>query len=334
VHDLRLAVRSLRATPIVTTVAILSLALGIGANTAIFSLINSLLLRTLPVRDPGRLVLLTEGVMTRPRAWSNPVWEAIRERPALFESTAAWSFTRFSLTSGGETAFVEGLWTSGSFFDTLGVSALLGRTISDADDRHDGGTDGPVAVISYAFWQRHFGGAAEAVGRSIRLDGVPFTIAGVMPPDFFGAEVGRAFDVAVPLAAEPMVRGRDSVVQNGGTTFLTVIARLRHDQSQETATAAVRSVQPQIREATLGENGQGQFGGRQSIDRYLTVPFALLPAATGASDLRLRYERPLLTILVVAALVLLIACANIANLSLARATARRHELSLRLALGA
>ena len=332
-HDLRLAVRSLRSTPVVSTVAVLSLALGIGANTAIFSLVNSLLLRTLPVRDPSRLVLLTEGVMTRPRAWSNPVWEAIRDRPALFERAASWSFTRFNLNSGGATSFVEGVWTSGAFFDTLGVSALLGRTLSDADDRPNG-VDGPVAVISYAFWQRHFGGAADAVGRSMRLDDVPFTIAGIMPPDFFGAEVGRAFDVAVPLAAEPMLRGRDSAVHNGGTTFLTVIARLRRDESAEAATAALRAAQPQIREATLGENGQGQFATRQSIDRYLTTPFALLPAATGASDLRLRYERPLLTILVVAALVLLIACANIANLSLARATARRHELSLRLALGA
>src|SRR5580765_8018685 len=162
--DLRLAFRSLRATPVVSIVAVLSLALGIGANTAIFSLVNSLLLRTLPVRDPSRLVLLTEGVMTRPRAWSNPVWEAIRERPALFERAASWSFTRFNLTSGGETSFVEGVWTSGAFFDTLGVSALLGRTLSDADDRPNG-ADGPAAVISYTFWQRHFGGAADAVGR-------------------------------------------------------------------------------------------------------------------------------------------------------------------------
>jgi putative ABC transport system permease protein len=332
VGDLRLAFRSLRATPIVTAIAILSLALGIGANTAIFSIVNSLLLRSLPVRDPARLVLLTEGTMTRPRAWSFPVWEQIRRRPELFERTAAWSFTRFNLAPGGETAFVDGLWASGSFFDTLGVPALLGRTFSDVDDRAGAGADGPVAVISYAFWQRHLDGAADAVGRSIRLDSVSFTIVGVMPPDFFGAEAGRTFDVAAPVADEPIVRGRDAFVNNEGTTFLTVMARLMPDESQDAATAALRRVQPQIREATVGDIGQ--FGSRPSVDRYLTTPMALLPAATGASDLRLRYERPLLTILVVAALVLLIACANIANLLLARATARRHELSVRVALGA
>src|SRR5712691_2011812 len=331
-QDLRLAFRALRATPVVTAVAILSLALGIGANTAIFSIVNGLLLRSLPVRDPSRLVLVTEGTMTRPRAWSFPVWEQIRRRPDLFERTAGWSFTRFNLAPGGETAFVDGLWTSGSFFDALGVPAMLGRTFSDVDDRPGGGSDGPVAVISYAFWQRRFGGAADAVGRAIRLDSVTFTIVGVMPRDFFGAEVGRTFDVAAPIADEPIVRGRDSAVNNEGTTFLTVIGRLRQDESQEAATAALRRAQPQIRESTVGDIGQ--FGSRQAVERYLTTPMALLPAATGASDLRLRYERPLLTILVVAALVLLIACANIANLLLSRATARRHELSVRVALGA
>ena len=128
-QDLRLAVRALRATPIVTAVAVLSLALAIGANTAIFSLVDSLLLRTLPVKDPVRLVLVTEGVMTRARAWSYPVWEQIRQRRELFERSAAWSFTRFNLTSSGETEFVDGLWASGCF-ETLGVPALLGRTFS------------------------------------------------------------------------------------------------------------------------------------------------------------------------------------------------------------
>src|SRR5262249_49924045 len=153
-HDLRLAFRALRATPIVTAVALLSLALGIGANTAIFSLVNGLVLRNLPVREPSRLVLVTEGTMTRPRAWSFPVWEQMRRRPDLCERTAAWSFTRFNLAPGSETAFVDGLWASGSFFDTLGVPAMLGRTFAEMDDRPGGGSNGPVAVISYAFWQR------------------------------------------------------------------------------------------------------------------------------------------------------------------------------------
>ena len=123
--------------------------------------------------------------MTRARAWSYPVWKQIDRREDLFDRAAAWSFTRFNLSSGGEAAFVDGLWASGSLFDALGVPALLGRTFSDADDRRGGGADGPVAVISYGLWQRHFRGAADAVGRSLPLDGVPFTIVGVMPPGFF-----------------------------------------------------------------------------------------------------------------------------------------------------
>ena len=188
-RDLHFAVRALRATPIVTAVAVLSLALGIGANTAIFSLIDSLMLRRLPVKDPGRLVLVTN---TTPgvRGWSYPVWDQLH-RLELFESSAAWSPRRFDLASRGETQFVDGLWTSGSFFETLGVSALIGRTLSERDDQPSGGPDGPVAVISHGFWQRHFDGAPDVVGRTLTLDGQAFTIVGVMPPEFFGMEVGR-----------------------------------------------------------------------------------------------------------------------------------------------
>jgi hypothetical protein len=180
-QDLRLAVRALRTTPIVSGVAILSLALGIGANAAIFSLVNSLLLRPLPVKDAGRLVLVTDGAAPGIRTYSYAVWDQLNQRPALFDGIAAWSFTQFNLAAGGETEFVNGLWASSSFFATLRVPMVLGRTPSDLDGRRSGGPNGPVMVISYKFWQQHFGGA-EAIGRPLVLDGMPFTIVGITPP--------------------------------------------------------------------------------------------------------------------------------------------------------
>jgi hypothetical protein len=230
----------------VTAVAILSLALGIGANAAIFSIINSLLLRMLPVQDPARLVLITD-TPTHARSWSYPIWLEIHKRQHLFEDSAAWSFTRFDLSSGGQTQFVDGLWVSGSFFETLGVKAAVGRTLSAKDDQRNGGAAGPVAVISDGFWRRQFNGAQNVVGRILRLDGANFTIVGVLPREFFGLEVGRTFDVAVPLADEPLSRGRATYLDAVSTSFLTIIARLRPDQSLDTATTTLRQVQREIR---------------------------------------------------------------------------------------
>ena len=334
-RDLGLACRTLAASPIVALVAIASLALGVGANTAIFSVVNGLLLRALPVKDPARLVLITDSKTDHVRAWSYPVWNEIRQRPELFERATAWSFTRFNLSGGGEAEFINGMWASGSFFDTLGVPALLGRTFSDRDDVNGGGADGPVAMISYGFWQRRYGSAPDIVGRQLSLDDVAFTIVGVTPPGFSGPEVGRMFDAIVPIGTEPLVRRRDSFVDHSSATFLTMLARLEPNQSAEAATAGLRQVQSRIREATLGDIGQ--FGSREAIERYLAAPFALVPGATGfagARDLRALYQRPLLTLMVVVGFLLLIACVNVANLLAVRAIARRHELSLRLALGA
>ncbi len=176
-HDLRCAMRTLVQNPGFTIFVVLTLALGIGANTTIFSLIDSLILRTLPVKDSSRLVLVT-STLPGVSAWNYPIWDEVRQRQ-LFEDSAAWSLSRFNLASGGETQFVDGLWASGSFFETLGVQAMIGRTFNNKDDQLAGGPDGPVAVISYSFWQRHFGGAADIIGRTLPLDGVPFTIIGV-----------------------------------------------------------------------------------------------------------------------------------------------------------
>jgi putative ABC transport system permease protein len=329
-QDFRIAIRSLGATPVVTLVAVLSLALGIGANTAIFSLVNSLVLRTLPVDDPDRLMLITDTATKGIVYWSADVWDQIRQRPELFQGTGLWNFARFNLAAAGETRLVDGGYASGSFFDTLGVRAALGRTFSIADDRPGGGVDGPVAVISYAFWQREFAGAPDVVGRRLAIEGIPVSIVGVTPRDYLGVDVGRAVDVIVPLNDEPIIRRRDSALK-GGVLGGRIIARLKPDQSAAAATAALRAAQPAIREATRSKTA----GAAAPYARdYMTDPFTLVPAATGYSDFRGRYLRPLIMVLVAAGLVLLVACANVANLLLARADARRHELSVRVALGA
>jgi putative ABC transport system permease protein len=334
-RDLRHAFRFLRLSPGFTLVAVLTLALGIGANTAIFQLIDSIRLRSIPVKNPQEL----GTIRIADRHWGSgqfssqysqltfPMWEQIRKRQEGFSEIAVWSDQRFNLATGGEVRNAKGIRVSGDFFHVLGVAPILGRLLGPEDDQPGCGISG--ANISYSFWQRNFAADPAVVGKRLTLDGNSFQVIGVTQPGFNGISIGDTFDVAVPICVEPILHPRNNRLTLRHAWWLATIGRLKSGWTIARANAQMLAVTPAILQETIPP-----VYDAEGTKKYLEYKLGAFSASTGFSELRQDSETSLWLLLGISGLVLLIACANLANLMLARTSARERQITIRRALGA
>jgi putative ABC transport system permease protein len=331
-RDLHYSARVLRRSPIFTIVAVLSLALGIGVNAAIFQLIDAVRLRSLPVSNPQDLVEIRPNDVHRFGSYQGfnaqatyPLWQQIRTAQRAFSTVEAWGDTQLVVgRGGGEQRPARGLWVSGNLFSLLGIDAERGRLISASDDRR-GCAAGP-AVISHGFWQSYFGGSESVVGQTIRVADEPFTVIGVTPASFTGLEVGQTFDVALPTCAEERI---GPTLDQRDRWWLSLVARLPPGWSLEQATSHLQSLSPGVFGATVPEGFTAEL-----TNGYRKLRLMAIPGGRGVSRLRDTYGSSLSLLLGLTGLLLLITCGNLATLLLARASARERELAIRAALGA
>src|SRR6476646_9122067 len=333
-QDLRYAFRMLLKSPGFMSVTILTLALGIGANTALFSLVNSVLLGDLPVRHPEELVVIKYTDSRSQQAnedFSYPMYQAIRDRNTIFSSVLTRSGVDFNASYGGESERAVGELISGNYFETLGVQPFLGRLIGPEDDRTPGAH--PVAVLSYGYWQRRFGSDPEVVGKNIILNNNPIRVIGITPPQFYGTEMARNPDIRVPMMMTTVFRPVPANrMQSSRHRWLTVFARRKPEVTVEQAQASLDTLYHQVLAAELQE--LGATVNAHDKERALASRIQLAPGNQGFAHLRTEMEGPLLLMFSVTGIVLLVACANLANLLLARNAKRKQEISVRLAIGA
>jgi putative ABC transport system permease protein len=323
VTDVSYALRLLRLSPAFAAVAVLSLALGIGANTAIFSLIDTILLKKLPVREPGSLVFIDNsgGKSGGSSGPPYPCFELLRDSNTTLLGIAAFDETRFKVTiDGGMPEEIFGQYASGSYFDVLGIPAVRGRVLAPADDAiiGEGGRDGAVGVISHALWTRRFASNPNVIGTTIQVGRRVVTIVGITPPEFFGLQVGSPVDLTIPMTLS------DTNLRSRTLWFFSIVARVKDGIAVEQSRAELH---------TLWDGYMNGIGEPREKRNYFSG-IQLVPAGRGLGRRRRDLTEPLLIVMGIVGVVLLIGCANVANLLLARAAGRQNELAVRLAMGA